>query len=132
MHTGRKVLRSSTALCVLGALALWLGCASITPAEHYRLHQDWESLRIVLSEQVKPGDSIETVRALLGTKTYESESHRAGLQVTAKSYPQDFPEGLKDSDTVLFYPHDQQGLIPLIFRDGKLANYSPRKYGLTR
>jgi hypothetical protein len=123
---------SISGLASAALLAAFLGCSSISPAEHYKRFQDWESLHIVLSEQIKPGDPIEAVQSLLGTNTYASAYHRGGLETSVRAHPHDFPDGLKDSDVILLYPKDNQELVPLIFRNGKLVNYDPNKYLLPK
>ncbi|MCK5851291.1 MAG: hypothetical protein KAH23_10280 [Kiritimatiellae bacterium] len=113
-------------VCVSCLIAVCSGCMST--AAHYRRFQDRESLFAVLNAQIKPGAGREGVFALLGEKTYHNEAHLQGVFGLYKQKPNEFPQGLKKDDTIIFYPHGEHGLVRLIFRKGALINYNPQKY----
>ena len=121
-----------------GCLATWAlavvlgfgsGCAAdLTAGQHYQAFQDGRSLHAVLQE-LKNGESKEKVSELLGIKTYGmDDTHRKGTFASFQMNPKDFPDGLKETDVILFYPFDDRGLATLIFRDGKLINHNPARY----
>ena len=120
-------------LGVLTGLALLAtSCASMSAAEHYRKHKDGGSLRSVLRNNIQQGDTESKVTILLGKKTYKSDAHRNGVLGTFQLRPKEFPDGVKETDHIVFYPYDERGLIRLIFRDGNLINHDPARYPRVR
>ena len=110
---------------VLLLLAVCSGCMSA--AAHYRKHKDKPSLYAVLRD-TQPGTTREHLKALLGSETYESKSHREGVHGLFKTNPGKFPQGLLATDAIIFYPYDELGLETLIFREGRLINHDQSKY----
>lgn len=106
-------------------VAVCSGCMSA--AAHYRKHKDKPSLYEVLSG-IGPGATREHLKALLGSDTYESKSHREGVHGLFKTNPGKFPQGLLATDAIIFYPYDELGLETLIFREGRLINHDQSKY----
>lgn len=110
------------------ALALIVVCSGcMSAAEHYRRHKDKPSLYAVL-HNTQPGTTREHVKSLLGENTYKSKSHVDGVHGLFKTNPGKFPQGLLDTDAIIFYPYDQLGLETLIFREGRLINHDPASY----
>jgi hypothetical protein len=108
--------------------ALMLGCAALTPSQHYREYKDGAAIYAVMREEVRNGDSLDKIWELLGTNVYDSVTHRKGTQAAALATPAEFPDGIRETDMVLFYPYDDRGLATLIFRDNKLINHNPERY----
>lgn len=115
-------------LITCSAVTLAVVCSGcMSAAAHYRRYKDKPSLYAVLNK-IEPGTTREHLKALLGSDTYDSTSHREGVFGLFKQHPGKFPQGLLETDAIVFYPYDVLGLETLIFRDDRLINHSPDKY----
>ncbi len=122
--TDRRIPKAFAALMGLGSFALLAGGCSESPDEHYRKHHDGKSLYEVLYKQVKPGDSIEKVQGLLGQGEPAERRAHGAIKKFAERTPDRYPDGYRETDTLLNYPMDGGSAI-LQFRDGKLINHNP-------
>jgi len=96
-------------------------------ARHYRKHMDAESLFAVLREEVRPGDSIQRVEALLG-KGQVSRKHKwlvASVRAAAQRFPQTYQSGVETDDEFLGYCYGNTEAIFLQFRERRLINFDP-------
>ncbi len=122
--TYRRIRRGFAALLGFVSFALPAGGCSESPDQHYRKHHDGKSLYEVLYKQVKPGDSIEKVQGLLGPGEPAESRARRAIEKFAQKTPDRYPDGYRETDTLLDYPMDGGSAI-LQFRDGRLINHNP-------
>jgi len=100
------------------------------PSQRYRRNRDSESLRALLSRNVAPGDSLESVAALLGRGKPEDEQ-AAKLREWRdgpRFKPRAFPEGIEQEDIFVSFESKPSGRIMLQFRAGKLVNFDPAHF----
>ncbi|MHC4130708.1 MAG: hypothetical protein ACYSSP_03655 [Planctomycetota bacterium] len=104
------------------------GCSSV---DHYRTHQDCESLWNILYTLVKPVDSREQIETLLGAGMLQTGERKKRLISANKrlmqKYPEDYPYGIKDTDEFVGY-FCYGATLYLQFRDGRLINFNRDDY----
>ena len=123
------VRRSCILIMTAAAMVVLCGCST---ARHYQSHGDAKSLFATLHRQIKPGDSIERVRELLGPGTLSSDPSKsvARAQRMAQRFPEEYPAGVRVDDVFLGYDCGQTTL-DLQFRSGQLINFKPERFEKT-
>ena len=85
-------------------------------------------IRQTLHDEIKPGDSVAKVRALLGRGIdpleKDRQRHLAVSRDLASRSPS-FPDGVQDDDNFVGYRCNEEGFCYLQFRNGKLINFNP-------
>lgn len=101
-------------------------------ARHYRAHQDIESLCVALYTQVKPGDSLSRVQALLGdgTAATNREKFVRVMNAVTNKNPQAYSDGIEDQDQFIGFTGRGQPemTVFLQFRNGRLINFQPSDF----
>ena len=112
--------------CVLqaGLIAYLL----LSPSLRYKRTQTELSLSRVLCYQVHSGDTLARVTELLGPGVPASREHYDRRASHHSKFPEFYPVGIQDTDTLLLYPCREWTTIWLQFRDGKLVNHTPEVY----
>ena len=115
------ITQISAVTIVLAVVAT--GCTS---AARYRCFQDEKALFAVMHKEIQNGDPYEEVSRLLGPGVPAQERMYIATKGLAEKYPDHFPDGFKDTDTVMTFP----GGFNFEFRDGKLINHDPSRYAV--
>ncbi|MHC4187903.1 MAG: hypothetical protein ACYST2_02145 [Planctomycetota bacterium] len=100
------------------------GCS---PVDHYRTHNDCESLWNILYTLVNPGDTREQIEGLIGAGMVQTGERKKRL-ISAnrrfmKKYPDDYPFGVEDKDEFVGY-FCYGGTLYLQFRNQSLINFN--------
>lgn len=110
--------------------ALLATLSACSAADHYREHHDAESFFQTLHKDIKNGDSLDRVQALLGPGTPPTDMPRviAAARKAADRTPARFMQGVGDNDQFLGWRYGKRSLGYLQFRDGLLINFDPKAY----
>lgn len=103
--------------------------AQFSPAAHFRLYQDVNSLAEVLQHSLREGDSVAKIESLLGP----GNSDETGRILTASAAiitknPAALPAGLEQNDEFLGYKSGSSSWVYLQLREGRLINFNPADY----
>ena len=114
------------------ALVLLLVSACVDDKTRYRRNQNGKSLYAVLHKHVSNGDTQEDIEKLLGSGEVivpdTTKRMMPGFKKLASEDPDQFPDGILESDMLIGYRVGKQQLIVLMFRDGKIVNYVQNKF----
>ena len=118
-----------TALIIILAAFLLTACSDTST---YSRRQDGHSLYAVLYNQVSNGDSKEDIKTLIGSGSplpqQTIERMMPQMKTLASKSPDQFPDGIRESDNFVSYKVDQQHHIILMFRDGVIVNHVKDKF----
>ncbi|GAA4453141.1 hypothetical protein GCM10023156_23630 [Novipirellula rosea] len=98
----------------------------------YQRNGDVETLRLLLSSQLRRGDCINRVSSVLGSGRHDDGTHLTKL-LEWKEGPHFKPivigpDGIEGGDQIVFYSADPQPSYQLQFRNGVLVNFDPKLY----
>jgi len=125
-HHGVDVGVLIIAICLLVSVVA-SGCSKTADSQ---AQSDAKSLFAALHNEVKPGDTIERVQAILGrgVSRPNSEKRFAARQEMAKRYPQSYPDGVQKDDVFVRYTFGDNVGVALQFREGRLINFDPKQF----
>ena len=98
----------------------------------YQRNGDVETLRYLLSSQIRPGDSIGQVASILGPGRRDDGSELGYLlkwRDGPRYDPSIFgPDGIQEGDLLVSYTASPNGTYWLQFRGGVLVNFDPKHF----
>lgn len=123
----KSMLGASLCVCIAFACCI-AATIYLSPSAKYKRQKDEVSLRYLLATEVKPGHSRQQVCDLLGEGRPDDGSQLRKLlkyQAAVHFDKRLFPDGIEETDEIIFYTALPAGAYDLQFRDGRLVNFNP-------
>lgn len=129
-----KRIGALAALAILAMVcSIPLALTYFSASARYQRTGDEAALRVLLADEVHPGEPIDQVTTLLGPAEPDTAYHeRLMKSKDGPHFPSEFfPAGIESDDVFLIYrsrPPRPGSFYPLQFRHGNLINFSPSDY----
>ncbi|MCU0721647.1 MAG: hypothetical protein MUC83_18195 [Pirellula sp.] len=103
----------------------------LTTSSRYKRTHDKGLLLQLFNTKIKPGDTMEHVIEVLGDGDRNTSRFKTQLlnrRDNGTLDPATFPDGILETDEIIFYAALPDSYYSLHFRNGRLINYSAARY----